>query len=70
MGHSKRLKMDAYDIAGKIQKYWAALYPKHSGEMPKSKAHVKVLVMTSEGYREVVGVHINDDYIQLDLDGE
>lgn len=69
MGES-RIKMDAYDIAGKIQKYWAALYPKNSGEMPKSKGQVKVLVMTSDGYREVKGVHITDNFIQLELDGE
>lgn len=62
--------MDAYDIAGKIQKYWAALYPKNSGEMPKSKKEIKVLVNTSDGFREVVGVHIQDNHIQLELDKE
>ena len=62
--------MDAYDIAGKIQKYWAAVYPKHSGEMPKSKQKVRVLVNTDEGLREVIGVHISGDHIQLELDKE
>jgi hypothetical protein len=62
--------MDAYDIAGKIQKYWAALYPKHSGELPKPKTTVKVVVPTEYGYREVVGVKITDDKIELVLDKE
>jgi hypothetical protein len=62
--------MDAYDIAGKIQKYWAALYPKNSGELSKSKAPIKVVVSTDYGYREVVGVFINDDMIELILDKE
>lgn len=62
--------MDAYDIANKIQKYWAALYPKHSGEMPKPKTKVRVVINTPEGYREVVGVHIQDDMIELELDKE
>jgi hypothetical protein len=63
--------MDAYDIAGKIQKYWAALYPKNSGEMPKPKVEIKVIVNTPEGYREVVGVCIKDENkIELVLDKE
>lgn len=62
--------MDAYDIADKIKKYWAALYPKNSGELPKSKAPIKVIVLTEEGYREVRGVKINENYIELVLDKE
>lgn len=62
--------MDAYDIAGKIQKYWAAIYPKNSGEMPKSKTKIRVMVLTDEGLREVVGVHIQGNHIQLELDNE
>lgn len=62
--------MDAYEIANKIQKYWAALYPKHSGELPKPRSSVKVMVSTNEGLREVVGVHIVDEYIRLELDKE
>lgn len=62
--------MDAYDIAEKIKKYWAALYPKNSGELPKPRTKVKVLVHTDDGYREVVGVYINDNRIELKLDVE
>lgn len=62
--------MDAYDISDKIKKYWAALYPKASGEMPKPKRTVRVVINTPEGYREVVGVHIQDDMIELELDKE
>ena len=62
--------MDAYDISDKIKKYWAALYPKNSGEMPKPKREIKVVVNTEYGYREVVGVYINDERIELKLDGE
>lgn len=62
--------MDAYDISDKIKKYWCALYPKNSGELPKSKMKVRVVVNTAEGYREVVGVHIQDDMIELELDKE
>ncbi len=62
--------MDAYDLSDKIKKYWMALYPKNSGELPKSKAKIKVLVSTEYGYREVVGVSIVNDSIELELDKE
>jgi hypothetical protein len=62
--------MDAYDLSEKMRKYWAALYPKNSGEMPKSKARIDVIVNTSEGYRVVKGIQIVDDKIELILDKE
>lgn len=62
--------MDAYDICHKIQKYWMALVPKSSGEILKSKQPVKVIVLTDDGYREVRGVVINDEHIELLLDNE
>jgi hypothetical protein len=62
--------MDAYDISDKIKKYWCALYPKNSGEIHKTLKKVKVVVLTPEGYREVVGVHITDEMIELELDKE
>ena len=63
--------MDAYDISDKIKKYWAALYPKNSGEITKKNASIKVIVYTPDGYREVVGVCIKDDTsIELKLDTE
>lgn len=64
------MRLDAYEISDKIKKYWCALYPKSSGELSKKNKFVKVVVMTDEGYREVVGVHITDDFIQLELDKE
>ena len=62
--------MDAYDISDKIKKYWCAVVPKNSGELSKSSRKVKVVINTAEGYREVVGVHITDDMIELELDKE
>ncbi len=62
--------MDAYDIAQKLQKYWMALYPKNSGDLTKSKKPVKVIVLTDEGYREVVGIRIDEEHIVLELDKE
>jgi hypothetical protein len=62
--------MDAYDLADKLKKYWMALYPKNSGELPKSKQKIRVVINTEEGYREVVGVHIQEDMIELELDKE
>jgi hypothetical protein len=62
--------MDAYDICHKIQKYWMALVPKNSGELPKSKEPIKVIVLTDDGYREVRGVVINEGRIELILDNE
>ena len=62
--------MDAYDISDKIKKYWCAVVPKHSGEITKSKRKVKVVINTPDGYREVVGVHITDNMIELELDKE
>ena len=66
-----KANMDAYDISHKIQKYWMALVPKQSGELIKSKTpKTRVVVNTPEGYREVVGVHIQGDMIELELDKE
>jgi hypothetical protein len=62
------MKIDAYEIADKIKKYWCALYPKNSGEISKKDKHVKVVVITDRGCQEVVGVHITDDFIQLELE--
>ena len=47
-----------------------ALVPKSSGEILKSKQPVKVIVLTDDGYREVRGVVINDNNIELLLDNE
>lgn len=62
--------MDAYDISDKIKKYWCAVVPKNSGEITKSNKKVKVVINTQDGYREVVGVHITDNMIELELDKE
>ena len=62
--------MDAYDIFHKIQKYWMALVPKNSGDIIKHKDRIKVIVLTDDGYREVRGVVINDQHIELLLDNE
>jgi hypothetical protein len=62
--------MDAYDLSEKIKKYWCALYPKNSGEIKKTLKTVRVVINTPEGYREVRGVHITDDMIELELDKE
>jgi hypothetical protein len=62
--------MDAYDISEKIKKYWMDLVPKNSGEISKSHHEIKVIVLTSEGYREVTGVRIDNNKIQLVLDEE
>jgi hypothetical protein len=62
--------MDAYDISDKIKKYWCAVVPKNSGEITKSKSKVRVVINTPDGYREVVGVCITDNMIELKLDEE
>jgi hypothetical protein len=62
--------MDAYEISDKIKKYWMALFPKNSGEIVKTKDKIKVIVLTDDGYREVRGVVINDQHIELILDNE
>jgi hypothetical protein len=62
--------MDAYDLGNKITKYWAALYPKNSGEIAKPKSDVRVYVTTPDGQRQVVGVRIDNDKILLITDGE
>ena len=62
--------MDAYDISDKIKKYWCAVVPKNSGELNKSNKKVRVVINTPDGYREVVGVHITDNIIELELDKE
>ena len=62
--------MDAYEISDKLKKYWAALYPKESGSGKLLRAKIKVVVNTEYGYREVVGVYIKDEMIELVLDKE
>ena len=62
--------MDAYDISDKIKKYWCAVVPKNSGELNKSNKKVRVVINTSDGYREVVGVHITDNMIELELEDQ
>ena len=62
--------MDAYDIADKIKKYWGVIVPKNSGELNKSNKKVTVVINTPDGYREVIGVHITDNKIELELDKE
>ena len=62
--------MDAYDISDKIKKYWCAVVPKNSGELNKTKDRVKVVISTEYGFREVVGVCINDGKIELILEEE
>lgn len=62
--------MDAYDIGQKVSKYWAALFPKDTANMTKSKVPIRVMVNTPEGMRQVIGVHIVENYIQLELDKE
>lgn len=62
--------MDAYDISDKIKKYWCAIVPKHSGEITKSNKKVRVVVNTDDGYREVTGVYIKDNMIELTINKE
>jgi hypothetical protein len=62
--------MDAYDISDKIKKYWCAIVPKNSGELSKQSKKVRVVINTPDGYREIVGVHIQDNMIELELDKE
>ena len=64
------MKLDAYEISDKIKKYWCALYPKNSGQIDKIHTRIKVTVNTPEGLREVVGVHIVENNIQLELDND
>jgi hypothetical protein len=62
--------MDAYDISEKIKRYWTLLIPKTSGSGVMSRKKITVVVNTEYGYREVVGVYINEDRIELVLDKE
>jgi hypothetical protein len=64
--------MDAYDIANSIKQKWAELftYSQNSGTVDKPKTKTKVVVNTPEGYREVTGVYINNNMIELELDKE
>jgi hypothetical protein len=60
--------MDAYDVAEKLKKYWAALYPKNSGELAKTKAQIHVIVNTPDGFKAVKSVVIQGDHIELILE--
>ena len=62
--------MDAYNIYHMIKALWAQYIDKHSGSIIKSSDSIKVCVMTSDGYKEVVSVHYNDElkFIELELE--
>lgn len=63
--------MDARDLSERIFKLWQEKYPKDSGMIHKSLQSVPVAVWTEQGYREVVGAHINElGFIELELDQE
>ena len=62
--------MDAYNIYHIIKRLWGEYVNKNSGMIVKSTDAIKVCVWTPEGYREVIGVHIQDNMIELELDKE
>ena len=63
--------MDARDLSEQIFKLWQEKYPKDSGALHKSLQKIPVAVWTEQGYREVIGAHINElGFIELELDGE
>ena len=59
--------MDAHTIAEKIMKYWMCIYPKHSGEIVKSKEDIKVYVKIENHMYEVSSVEIENNYIKLEV---
>lgn len=63
--------MDARDFSERIFKLWQEKYPKNSGDIHKSLQRVPVAIWTEQGYREVVGAHINElGFIEIVLDDE
>lgn len=59
--------MDAHTISEKIMKYWMCIYPKHSGEIIKSKKDIKVYVKLKNQMYEVSSVEIEDNFIKLEV---
>lgn len=51
--------MDARDLSEKLFKMWQEKYPKDSGTIHKSLKKVPVVVWTSEGYKYVEGIIVN-----------
>lgn len=63
--------MDARDLSEQLFKLWQVKYPKDSGSIHKSLNRIPAVVWTEQGYREVIGVRINNQgLIQIELDDE
>ena len=64
--------MDAYDLTWKIKGLWAENIEKQSGVGITPKTGMKVLIITPEGYRQVVNAFWNKELnsIELVLDKE
>lgn len=59
--------MDAYDLFWKIKQLWMDNTDKNSGSGPKTKKYMAVMIMSKDGYREVVGVKWNKEINAIEL---
>lgn len=62
-----RDKMDAYDLFWAIKSLWMDNTDKNSGSGPKTKNHMAVVILTPEGYREVIGARWNAEIKAIEL---
>ena len=59
--------MDAYDLSDLMKKMWADNADKASGQLPKPKNKITVIVNTDDGYREVTGLLWNRELNRIEM---
>ena len=59
--------MDSYDLFWKIKNIWMENVNNGSGAGPKHKTHIATMVMTENGYREILGVKWNKEINAIEL---
>jgi hypothetical protein len=59
--------MDAYELFWKIKTIWMDNTDKNSGVGPKNTIHMATMVMTKNGYREVVAAKWNKEIKAIEL---
>lgn len=59
--------MDAYELFWRIKTIWMDNTDKQSGIGPKSTPHMATMIMTPDGYREVIGVKWNSEIKAIEL---
>jgi hypothetical protein len=59
--------MDSYELFWRIKTIWMDNTDKQSGLGPKNTQHMATMIMTKDGYREVIGAKWNSEIRAIEL---